>query len=81
MPSIISRSATAVIVFATLLTLGCRSDTPTAPIGTDSPSSARFEGGIGYGSGNFVGTGSNNTTTAADSGSTAVGGIGFGSGH
>jgi len=80
MRSIIRRSATATIVFATLLMLGCRSDTPTAPIGTDSPSGARFEGGMGYGSGNFVGTG-NNTTTSADSGSTAMGGIGFGSGN
>lgn len=80
MSSLIRRFGAAAIAFAALLPAGCRSDTPTAPV--DADSDARFEGGIGFGSGNFVGT-SSNTTATADSGSTAnkEGGIGFGSGN
>lgn len=55
----------------------CSGGSPTASV---MPSHARFDGGIGFGSGNFVGTG-DNATTAADSGSAASGGIGFGSGN
>ena len=66
-----------VFLVATAAT-ACSDGSPTATV---APSEAQFDGGIGFGSGNFVGTGSTTTTTAADSGSTARGGIGFGSGN
>lgn len=63
---------------AILVATACSGESPSATV---APSAPRFDGGITFGSGNFVDTTNNQNTTAADSGSTARGGITFGSGN
>ena len=66
---------TAVILCA--MTAACSGQNPAAPLA--SPSAPRLDGGATFGSGSRIEN--NNTTTAADSGSTATrGGATFGSG-
>ena len=68
-----------ITVAASLLALGsaaCSAGSPTAS--ATVPTGSRFEGGLGFGSGNYTG----GTTTPSDSGSTATrGGSTFGSGN
>ncbi|HEU4558700.1 MAG TPA: hypothetical protein VFS20_12660 [Longimicrobium sp.] len=79
MQTIIRRTVTALGTIVVAATAACSSGSPTDA--TVVPSDARFDGGITFGSGNFVGTTPTQSTAAADSGSAASGGITFGSGN
>jgi hypothetical protein len=76
----IRRSALASLVFLPALLAGaCSRESPTSAI--LAPSSPRHDGGATFGSGARATSETGNTTTAADSGSTATrGGATFGSG-
>ena len=75
MPAI-RRSAALAALTLCVMTGACSGENPTAP--PAAPSVPRLDGGATFGSGSFTG---NNTTTAADSGTTATrGGATLGSG-
>jgi hypothetical protein len=90
MHAILRRSTITAAFAASVLIAACSGENPASI--TEAPSAPRFDGGVGLGSGSRDGgvtfgsgsrttSGSENTTTAADSGSTAGrGGLGFGSG-
>jgi hypothetical protein len=80
MHGIIHRSALAAALALSVLAGACSGETPTGT--AVAPSPPRLDGGVTLGSGSRAVQGTNeNTTTAADSGSTASrGGVTLGSG-
>jgi hypothetical protein len=79
MQAIIRRSALAAALAFSVLTGACSGENPAGA--AVAPSAPRLDGGLTLGSGSLTAPGPN-TTTAADSGSTATnrGGVTFGSG-